>query len=260
MPFAQINGMQMHYQIYGEGEPLLLVHGLGSSGRDWEIQYAHFAQNYQVIVFDGRGHGQSDKPPGPYSIARFAEDCAKLLKFLELEQVHVVGISMGGMIALQLAVDYPEMMKSLVVVNTGPELVVHSLNDLFQLWQRLLIIRLVGMRKLGEILSRRLFPKPEQEVLRKIFIERSAENDPRSYINSLKGMVGWSVVDCLHKITCPTLIVAADNDYTPVEEKRPFVERIPNVQLAVIEDAHHAVTVERPEEFNRIVEDFLRKI
>lgn len=260
MPSVRVNGINVSYQIFGEGQPLLFIHGLGSSGRDWEMQYSHFSEHYQVIVFDLRGHGQSDKPQGPYNVPMFAEDCAQLIRSLEIDQVHVVGISMGGMIALQLAVDDPDLVKSLVVVNTGPELVVHSVNDLIQLWQRLLVIRLVGMRKLGEILSRRLFPKPEQAELRKIFVERSAENDSRAYINSLRGMVGWSVVDCLNKIDCPTLIIAAEHDYTPVENKRPFLEKIPDAQLAIIRDSHHAVIVECPEEFNRILEEFLQQV
>lgn len=260
MPFVQVNGINISYQIFGEGQPLLFIHGLGSSGRDWEMQYAHFSKKYQVIVFDLRGHGQSDKPQGPYSVPMFAEDCAQLVRSLEIDQVHVVGISMGGMIALQMAVDFPELVNSLVVVNTGPELVVHSVNDLIQLWQRILVIRLVGMRKLGEILSKRLFPKLEQEEIREIFVQRSAENDSRAYISSLKGMVGWSVLDRLNQINCPTLIIASDNDYTPVEVKQPFLEHIPNAHLAVIRDSHHAVIVECPDEFNRILEEFLRQV
>jgi 3-oxoadipate enol-lactonase len=145
------------------------------------------------------------------------------------------------------------------VVNTGPDLIVRSLKDLFLLWQRLVIVRLMGMRKMGEVLSKRLFPKTEQAELRQIFVERWAENDPRAYRETMKGLVGWSVVEDLGSIRCPTLVISADQDYTPVAVKQIFVERIPNAQLAVIEDTHHAAPMEKPEEFNKLLDGFLRK-
>ena len=257
MPSAQVNGIEIVYQIFGEGQPLLLIHGLGSSGRDWERQITAFSHHYQVIVFDVRGHGNSAKPSGPYSVPLFALDCAELLKAIGVDHAHVVGISMGAMIALQLAVDFPEVVKSLVVVNTGPDLIVRSLKELILLWQRLLIVQLLGMHKMGEVLSKRLFPKPDQADLREIFVEHWAENDPRAYQETLKGLVGWSVVEKLPLIHCPTLIVAADQDYTPLETKKVFIDRIPVSQLVVIKDAHHAAPMEKPEEFNRILDTFL---
>ena len=252
-----VNGIEVEYQIFGEGEPLLLVHGLGSCGKDWELQTSVFSDRYQVIVYDVRGHGMSEKPRGPYSVPLFAKDCAALLQSLGIEQVHVVGISMGAMIALQLSIDFPHLVRSLVVVNIGAELIIRSFKDFYQFWQRLLIIRLVGMRRLGKVLSKRLFPKPEQENLRKLFVERCAQNDSRAYRDTLKGLVGWSVTDTLHQISCPTLIVAAEYDYTPLHEKQIFLEQIPNVQLAVMENAHHGAPMEKPEEFNQLLASFL---
>ena len=257
MPSVQINGINTEYHLYGEGEPLLLIHGLGSSGRDWEMQIDAFSGLFQVVVYDVRGHGMSEKPPGPYSVPLFAKDCAELLRILGFNKVHVVGISMGGMIALQLAADFPDMVQDLVIINSGPDLVVRSIKDLILLWQRLIIVKLLGMRKMGEVLSKRLFPKPGQEDLREIFVERWAENDPRAYNLTLKGLVGWSVVEKLSSITCPTLVVAADQDYTPLEVKTAMVDQIPNAQLAVIEDAHHAAPMEYPDRFNQILKDFL---
>lgn len=257
MPSVQINGIRMEYQLYGEGPPLLLIHGLGSSGRDWEQQIEAFSDHFQVIVYDARGHGKSEKPPGPYSVPLFAKDCAELLNVLGFNQVHVVGISMGAMIALQLAVDYPELVQDMVIINTGPDLVVRSTKDLILLWQRLIIVKLLGMRKMGEVLSKRLFPKPDQEALRDIFVERWAENDPRAYNLTLKGLVGWSVVEKLSSISCPTLVVAAYQDYTPLEAKTTIVDQIPNAQLVVMEDAHHAAPMEYPDQFNQILRGFL---
>jgi len=210
-----------------------------------------------VVVFDVRGHGRSDKPPGPYSVPLFAQDAAALIRALEAAPAHVVGISMGGMIALQLAVDEPALVRSLVVVNSGPELVVRTFRERLMILQRFLIVRLLGMRKMGEVLSQRLFPRPDQAPLRQMFVERWAENDPRAYREAMRALVGWSVADRLGDIRCPTLVIASDQDYTPVSAKEAYVARMPNARLVVIPDAHHAVTVERPEEFNQALLDFL---
>jgi 3-oxoadipate enol-lactonase len=257
MPTLHLEDIDLSYEIAGEGEPLLFIHGLGSSHRDWEAQVEYFADRYRVIVFDVRGHGDSGKPAGPYSVPLFAADTANMLNALGIGPVHTVGISMGGMIGLQLALDHPEAVRSLVVVNSGAEFVVRNLKERMQVWQRFLIVRLLGMRKLGEVLSGRLFPKPEQEGLREVFVERWAKNDPRAYQEAMRAIVGWSVVDRLGDIGCPTLVIASDEDYTPVAEKQAIVDRIPRAALVVMEDARHAVTAEKPEQFNAVLDGFL---
>ena len=259
MPKVHVNDIDLYYESTGQGQPVLLLHGLGSSTRDWELQTPDFSTLYRVVAFDVRGHGQSDKPPGPYSIPLFTADTTELIRSLEIGPSHVVGISMGGMIAFQLAVDTPDLVRSLVIVNSGPELIIRSLRDRLNVLQRSLLVRIFGMRKIGEFLSSRLFPKPEQEPLRQLFIERWEENDQRAYMDSMRGALGWSVSESLHKIMCPTLVVASDEDYTPISAKKAYVERLPRSELVVIEDARHAVTVERPEAFNKVVLDFLAR-
>ncbi|HSF81066.1 MAG TPA: alpha/beta hydrolase, partial [Anaerolineales bacterium] len=179
MPEIEVNGIELNYEVSGQGQPIFFIHGLGSAGRDWEYQVDYFAQHYQVITYDVRGHGKSAKPRGPYSVPLFAADAASLIKALKIEPVHVVGISMGGMIAFQLAVSAPELLRSLIIVNSAPELVVKTLAERIQLLQRLLIVRLFGMRQMGQVLSRRLLPKEEHAPLRRLFVQRWAENDRR---------------------------------------------------------------------------------
>lgn len=259
MPEIQVNGIQMYYQVAGQGEPLVFIHGLGSSGRDWEFQVDHFYHEYQVMVFDARGHGQSEKPPGPYSIPLFAQDTAALIRALDLGPTHVVGISMGGMIAFQLALDAPDLVRSLAIVNSWPEMVVRTWQERLQIWQRALIVQLLGMRKMGEVLGERLFPKPEQAALQEIFVERWAENDKRAYQHSMRALVGWSVSDRLEAIICPVLVVAADQDYTPVESKAAYTRRLPDAELVVIEDSRHATPAEHSQQFNQMLGTFLKK-
>ena len=261
MPTIHVNDISLYYEIHGDGQPLLFIHGLGSSTRDWEPQVAQFSLGYKVITFDLRGHGQSDKPRGPYSMALFAADTAGLLKALWVESAHVVGLSLGGGVAFQLAIDAPALVKTMVIVNSAPEMVVRTLKDRVAIWQRFAIVRVLGMRGMGKALSKRLFPQetPEHAALRATFAERWAENDQRAYQASMRAMIGWSVTDKLGAIRCPTLVVSADQDYTPVALKESYTKRILNGELAVISDAHHATPAERPQEFNAVLGKFLAK-
>jgi 3-oxoadipate enol-lactonase len=254
-----VNNINLYYEVNGTGQPLLFIHGLGSSTRDWELQVQEFSRSYQVITFDLRGHGQSDKPAGPYSMSMFASDTAGLLKTLGIESANVVGLSLGGGIAFQLTADSPALLKTMVIVNSAPEMVVRTFKDKLGVWQRFAIVRLLGMRRMGEVLSKRLFPKAEHASLQATFVERWAENDSRAYQNAMRAMIGWSVTNRLGLITCPTLVISADQDYTPVALKEKYTKLIPDAQLVVISDSHHATPVEQPEKFNAALMDFLVK-
>jgi pimeloyl-ACP methyl ester carboxylesterase len=258
MPHLSVNATELYYEVSGQGDPILFIHGLGSSAQDWEYQVGHFAADYRVVTVDVRGHGQSAKPPGPYSIPLFASDLAALIRALDLGRVHVVGISMGGMIGFQLAVDAHDLVRSLVAANCGVDMVLRSWKQRWQLYQRWLILRLLGMKRMAEILSHRLFPKADQAELREALVERWSRNDPGAYWQSVKGLAGWSVSERLGEITCPVLVLAADQDYTPVEMKEAYAQKLPRGELVVIEDSRHATPVERPEAFNRAVRAFLQ--
>jgi pimeloyl-ACP methyl ester carboxylesterase len=259
MPKQRIRDIDLYYEIVGQGEPILFLHGLGSSTRDWEYQIEFFSKHYKVVTLDVRGHGRSDKPSGPYSIPLFAKDTAELIEALGIESTHVVGISMGGMIAFQLAVSTPSLVKSMVIVNAAPEFVIRSIKERLQLYQRQFIVRLLSMRKMGEVISQRLFPKLGQEELRELFVERWAENDPKAYLASMQAIVGWSVTEHLGSIKCPVLVLAADEDYTPVALKEAYVAKMVDAELKVIKDSRHATPVEHPEKFNEAVMAFLSK-
>jgi len=257
MPRVRCNGTSLYYETRGAGQPLVFIHGLGSSTRDWERQVSAFSKGYRVVTFDLRGHGLSDKPSGPYSMVAFAADTFGLLKALGIDAAHVVGLSLGGCVAFQLAVDAPRAVKTLTIVNSAPEFVLRTFRSKLAIWQRFAIVRLLGMRKMGEVLSKRLFIKPEQDALRKRFVARWAENDRRAYLDSLRSMIGWSVSERLGEIKCPTLVIAADQDYTPVSLKQAYAAQLPQAELVIIADSHHATPMERPEELNLALHAFL---
>lgn len=259
MPYLKVNGINLFYKSIGTGAPVLFLHGLGSSARDWERQVPYFSRFYRVITVDVRGHGQSDKPATPYSIPLFAADIAAFIRALKITPVHLVGISMGGMIALQIGADAPDLLKSMVVVNSMPALHIQTLKEKLMLWQRLWIVKLLGMRQMGMFLAKRMFPLPEQAGLHQTFAERWAENDKRAYLNAMRGLVNWDVTDRLPYITCPVLVVAADGDYTTVAEKKAYLARIPRGELATVLHSRHATPVDQPDAFNKIVHAFLKQ-
>jgi pimeloyl-ACP methyl ester carboxylesterase len=254
MPTANLGDVRLHYEASGEGERLLFIHGLGSSARDWENQVRYFSARYRVVTPDLRGHGRSDKPPGPYSIPLFANDIAELIRTLGLGPTHVVGLSLGGFVASQLAVDHRELMRSLVVVNSAPGLPMDTFRDRLrikrELFLRRLIVRLFGMRTLGRFLGEKLFPRPEQTDLKCTFVERWAENDGRAYLDALATISRWSVRERLSSISCPTCIVSGEHDFIPMSLKEEYIAGRSNAELAVIPDSGHLTPVDQPERFN----------
>ncbi len=259
MPYLKINDINLYYECQGQGEPILFIHGLGSSSRDWEYQTPYFNQNYQLLLFDLRGHGKSDKPDHPYTIVQFTSDTAELIKALFPQGVHVVGHSLGGMIAFQLAVDYPALVKTLTILNSGPAAVLPSFKARFLFLLRFYDVRLFGMQHISKQLGKMLFPEPEQASLRETFIQRWNENDPKAYTNALRAFRGWSVMHRINTIKCPTLIITADEDYTPVAFKEFYAKLIPNAELVIIKNSRHITIIDQADVFNKTVDDFLKK-
>ncbi|MCG4453877.1 alpha/beta hydrolase [Pseudomonas sp. MMS21-TM103] len=260
MSYYDNDGCQLHYEVYGKGAPVLLVHGLGSSTCDWEYQIPELAAHYQVIAIDIRGHGRSDKPRERYSIAGFAQDVNVLIEHLGLDRVHLVGISMGGMIGFQVGVDRPELLKSLTIVNSGPEVKAKSPRDFLEIAKRWSLSRLLSLDTIAKALGKLLFPKPEQAELRRKIEQRWPQNDKRAYLASLDAIIGWGVRDRLARITCPTLVISADRDYTPVAQKEAYVKEMPNARLLVIEDSRHATPLDQPQRFNSSLLAFLEEV
>ena len=258
MPKLQVEDIELYYETAGEGPPVLLLHGLGSSVRDWENQIPELSRSYRVIVCDVRGHGRSGKPPGPYSVAQFARDVAELLRSLQAAPAHIIGLSMGGMIAFQIAVDFPDLVRSLVIINSGPAMVLKKFSQKAGVQLRFFIVRWFGMRTMAKLIGKRLFPDPGQQRLLETFVDRVAENDPRAYLDSIRAINGWSVADRVSQIRCPVLVVSSDHDYTPVEVKRAYAAQIPGSVVTVLTNSRHAAPIDQPEQLNRVILDFLR--
>lgn len=260
MPYCVINQIKFFYEIHGNGEPLVFIHGLGASTKDWEAQIAFFEKKYQVISFDLRGHGKTDKPNEGYSVVQFANDAVTLIKALLPEQkVNIIGHSLGGMVSFQLALDAPSIVKTLTIINSAPAVILPRMRDHLFFYMRVANIKLFGMHALANNLAKLLFPKPSQQPLREAFISRWSSNDPDAYLNALRMFRGWNVMHRLGEIKCPTLIITADHDYSPVTFKEFYTKLLPNAQLVVIKDSLHMTNLDQPEALNNALESFFNK-
>ena len=256
-PVLTLSDIDLHYELKGQGEPLVLLHGLGSSCQDWEFQWGPLGERFQLIIPDMRGFGQSSKPPGPYTVAQYANDLLALLDHLDIQKTHLLGYSMGGAAAFQFAVEHPDRLQRLIIVNSVPDFSLDHWRKRLELWVRQTVIRMLGVPTLAQLIAKRLFPDPEQEELRAMTIERYGSNVKHAYLSALDGLAGWSVADRIEQLTLPTLVLAAEHDYTPFAEKEAFVARMPNARLVQIKDSRHGTPMDQPEVFNDLVLSFL---
>lgn len=260
MPTLMLDDLPLYYEELGAGTPVLLLHGLGSSGRDFELVTSALAATHRVVLPDVRGHGRSGKPPGEYGVPLFARDIAAFCDRLNLTGVHVVGLSMGGMIAFQLAVDRPDLVRSLAIINSGPDMVPRTLRFRLALSTRLLILRLFGPPRLARLIARRLFPKPEHAAMRQRVEAALAANDPDVYLRATRGLIGWTVQPRLAEITCPVLVLAGDRDYTPLSLKKAYLAQLKHGRLVELTDCGHAAPMEQPGQVQEALMRFYRDI
>ncbi len=257
MPKLLVNNTGIYYETAGQGEPLLFIHGLASSARSWKKQVPFFSQQYRVVTFDIRGHGRSDKPMEPYSIELFASDAAELLKALGIESAHIVGFSMGGMIAFQLAVEAPELVRSLVAVNSCPEGSIRSFNGGVECFKHLVGMQINGIRHRPRKNGGESESETKEERSYQSLLQRMAMKNKLAYANAFGALLKWSVVDRLDTIKCPTLMISSDADFVPVSVKEGYASKMPCAELMVISNSRHGAPRERTEEFNEMLLRFV---
>lgn len=257
MPTAKINGTELYYESHGTGEPLLLIHGLGSSHLDWEFQLPDFVRHFRVITVALRGFGPSDKTAGPFTVEQHSQDVAALLDHLAIEQAHVLGYSMGGAIAFQMAVDYQARLQSLVVLNSQPSFELDHWRKHMMVITRIGMARLMGMPRMARYVAKRIFPEPHQAHLRQTMRERHGQNCRTVYLATLRALAGWSVADRIGEIAVPTLIVAGANDLSSVDEKKRFVASMPNAICEIIANSGHGTPFDQTRKLNATVLEFL---
>lgn len=254
LPYVDVSGVRLRYVDEGSGPPLLLVHGLGASHTDWQKQIEFYSRVFRVIAPDLRGHGGTEGE-GPYNVERMATDLSLLLEQLKVGSFFLIGHSMGGAVALQLALFKPERVKKLILADTLPSFVPNTASKRMMLWTRMLLMRLFGPEFLAERTARKMFPNPGQEALRELV--QKSQTPKQVYLALLGSLSRWSVDDRLAWLTMPTFVVAGEYDYFPPQEAQAFAERLPDGRCLIFEDAHHHLPLEKPEDFNRVTMEFL---
>jgi pimeloyl-ACP methyl ester carboxylesterase len=261
MPILQLaDDLTVHYLDINPDGPrtALLLHGLGVTGRSWQFQIpALAAAGYRVLAPDFRGFGQSSYP-GQTSIAEMARDAAVLLQALAGGPADVVGISMGGTVALRLALDYPDIVSRLVLVNTAARLRPSYRAGWILYALRYAVLYALGPIGQARLVARRTFPHPHQETMRQFLFEQIVQSNQYAYRASLRALGRFDISPRLAEIAAPTLVVSGEHDSAiPLHIQRPLADGIAGARHVVIPETGHGVIAERPDEFNRVLLEFL---
>ena len=242
------DGLSLHYRSYGNGEPVLLIHGLGGSGADWALQVSALQRRFRLIVPDLPGCGLSSPPRGAYSISGFACALWSLLKELEVPRVNVVGFSMGGAVALEMALQRPTLVSRLALINS-----LATYRDQWRKWLYartcIALIRLIGMRKAARIFAARLFPEPWQQAFRDRAATVVAAVPASSYLGMARALEQWEATDRLDRLSTRTLVIAAEYDHTPLAEKRALAARL-RASMVVVQGSRHGTPFDASEATN----------
>lgn len=250
----------LHYEeVNPSGSPpVLLIHGLGSAGGDWAFQFGPLAEaGYRVLAPDMRGFGRSSAPP-EVTVQAMAQDMACFLGRVNAVPAHVVGISMGGAIALQLALDHPETVRRLVLVNTFARIRPLGLGGWLYFATRALQTFLAGPKRQAQQVARYVFPHPHQQVLRENLIRRISQTNPCAYRAAMRSLMRFDVRHRLGELRMPVLVVTGAEDTTvPPSIQRTLAQGIPGARHVVVEGSGHGTIADSPETFNRILLEFL---
>lgn len=239
----------------GDGRPLLLVHGLGYDSSTWELQKS-FSSRFRFVTFDLRGHGKTTKSPGAYSVELFARDMKSLCDFLSIRNTMVLGISLGGCVALRFALLYPECVSSLVLVNTFAKIETKNLKDAYKFAVRKYLLPLLSMERLASMSAERLFRR--DAAFYELAYRKFLENDRSCYLRSSRATFRF---DCLAELTnlkIPTLIIAGRNDRVVSAMHSLRLHEYIKSSILVFLEGGHALPIENPSEFNTTVLHFLK--
>lgn len=263
MPFADVHGIRFHYEIHGQGAPLILIRGLGSNLDHWYAQIPAYSQHFQAVIFDNRGIGRSGSSDGDLTIADMAADTVGLMDALGIRRAHVMGLSLGGMIAQEVALQYPERVQGLVLACThcGRAHSVPASEEILTLFGEYIRTgSLTAAQKAQKCLFSEKTLKHAPEILeRYVKISARFPASPAVMKRQYLAVQGHDTWDRLPGIQAPTLVITGEDDVLiPPENSRILAERIPGARLAIIKGGGHQFLIECAEEANNIVLGFLK--
>jgi len=266
MPTAKVSDVNIYYESHGDGEPILLIQGYGQYSGHWATMIPALSPEYRVIVFDNRGTGRSDKPDIPYTMKTMADDAKGVLDAVGIGAAHVFGVSMGGMIAQEFAINYPDRLISLILGCTqcgGTKTVLPTPEALaFLLSAEMLKLPVEDRARETTIWlwTQKFIDKNPEAVELYVEITSKYPTPPHGFARQAQAIMTHDTYERLSQITAPTLVIVGDADkIIPAENSRILASRIPNAELVVLENAGHGFFVEVEAESNRAILDFLRR-
>lgn len=236
--FTDHAGQRLHYRARGQGECLLLVHGLASCGAHWELQARALEAHFRVIIPDLPGCGASTPLPSQCTIAGLAALLWSLLDHLHVARANAVGFSLGGAVALEMALQRPDAVPRLALINSLTAYRIDHWRKWLEARVPPVLIRLIGMRRMACLIAARLFPAPWQSSLRRRAAAVVAEVSPAAYIDLASALEGWTATSRLDRLRSRTLIIAAEHDYTPLAEKMAMAATM-QAELVVVRGSRH---------------------
>ncbi len=235
--YADIRGFKMYYEVYGKGDPVLIIHGNGGSINNFMYQIPYFAKNYQVIIADSRAQGKSVDPSDSLSYEMMADDLNALLDKLNVKQAYVIGWSDGGINGLLLAMRHPDKVKKLAVTgaNLWPDST--AVDPFVYKWA-------MGYNKML------------RDTIKKLKDPLLAQGKNQLKLAHLLSYEPHITTAQLHTITCPTLVIGGDHDVILPKHTMLIAQSIPNSYLWIIPNSGHSTPVEKKDQFNQVVSDF----
>lgn len=256
------NGISIYYEIKGKGDNLVLIHGAGDNLNMWYHQVPVFAKKYRVITYDVRGSGKTDSPAGEYSIRLFAEDAYELMKALKISEAYFLGYSMGGRIALNLALEHPELVKALVLANSSVGLTPPTPEAIERRKTIIGLLEKKDMKAFAEMMTTQAFSpnfKSRNPAEFRRYMKVKMQNKPEGLARLMGSLGAPAQPPDLSRLKCPVLIIVGEHDfYMGVEQGKQAQQAIAGSEL-VIMPTGHAAAIEAPDRFNAAVLDFLSR-
>ena len=258
MSFIENQGAKIYWDEQGQGAPVLLIMGLGYTSVMWHRTRPVLAQQYRTVAFDNRGVGLSGVPAGPYSIATMASDAAAVLDAAGIARAHVFGVSMGGMIAQEFALQYPKRMRSLILGCTSPNgpLAVRAESKVIDV----LLMRGMTPEQAREAILPYIYDAgtAREKIEEDVSLRQPWLPSPEGYMAQLMAILSWESYSRIAQITAPTLVIHGKSDaLVPPGNGELIAGRIPGARLVLLEHASHLFLTDRTEEANRKILEFL---
>jgi pimeloyl-ACP methyl ester carboxylesterase len=261
--YVDANGQKLYYEIEGDGDYLLLIGGLGQDVTGWAFQVPRFSQHYKVVAFDNRDAGRSSEARGPYTVADMAEDTACVMAALGISRAHVLGYSMGGAIAQELALRHSNKIEKLVLACTTGQLARYQI-DMFESFR---FIRehdsgggVAARHQLFMTMTREFLTlKAGMQLMIEMLLHPPFVQSGPAFGRQIGANATFDALDRLQSLSVPVCVLAGSQDMlTPPWVARDLAAAIPGARLNILDAGAHALLFEIPEAFNRAVLDFLR--